>query len=517
MQIEFDFFPTPIAEMAPPSPEDPPLPDIDLGQFARARMAYGSVRQHQGVADRRALSGPQLIDACAQLRVRAEAGESAAIVELIALLSGIPPEHAAHIALREASTNAAPVIAINARTGQLETDMHQICLGQAAQPPSNGTALPASHLLVKPLPRFLTELLRVAIFQRPVVCSLGELFPCTSIAPTIPVAGSGEGRLRATHVRISNGLSVFAIELGLDNYDAALITNDFALIDKARLFYVRSDPVRVIDGCRKLYASLGWGDPEPCETPLPFGSRVVPSDESVRAVYEALSAAADTALPGRRYTLDSLIEHHNRYALLVAWLLGFCAGAREASAYDFNARTCRPGALFVPYVDKPSGPFKQVRPVLLCRVAREFVGAWWRHLAALVQHTGRLGLSNTTPWVRHVRAALAGDRIPLFVTIHHDKALAVGSASTAHAVPHAFRLAPNAGRHFWQTTLYQKGVPSSAIDVYARHACRGTEPLSSTSLAIPLVVHRQVCAVQDAVLRNLCIAPVAGLGRRAST
>ncbi|GAB4566580.1 MAG: hypothetical protein Tsb007_39630 [Rhizobacter sp.] len=493
------------------------MPDIDLGQFARVRMAYGSARQHQGVADRRALSGPQLVDACAQLRLRAEAAEPAAIVELFALLSGIPSEHAAHIALREASTKAAPVIAINVRTGQLETDMHQICLAQAAQPPLNGTALPASHLLVKPLPRFLTELLRIAISQRPLACSLGELFPCTSTAPTIPVAGSGEGRLRATPVRISNGLSVFAIELGLDHYDAALITDDFALIDKSRLFYVRSDPARVIDGCRKLYAALGWGEPEPCETLLPFGSRVVPSDESVRAVYEVLRAAADTALPGRRYTLDALIEHHNRYALLVAWLLGFCTGAREAYAYDFNARTCRPGALFVPYVDKPCGPFKQVRPVLLCRVARELVGAWWRHLAALLQRTDRLGLSNATLWVRHLRAALAGDRIPLFVTIHHDKALAMGSAGTTHAVPHALRLVPNAGRHFWQTTLYRKGVPSSAIDVYARHACRGTEPLSSTSLAIPLVVHRQVCAIQDAVLRDLGITPVAGLGRRAST
>ena len=148
----------------------------------------------------------------------------------------------------------------------------------------------------------------------------------------------------------------------------------------------------------------------------------------------------------------------------------------------------------------------------MCRVARDSVAAWWRHVHALHERVQRLRVS--AAWVQHLRAVLAGDRVPLFFTVHDDDAVAIGSTHLTDAMPSSIRLAPNAGRHYWQTELYRRGVASDAIDTYARHACRGIEPLSSTTLASPLMAHERVCAVQDAALRELGIAAVSGLGRR---
>jgi hypothetical protein len=259
MQLEFDFLLSPEVSFPTPAPcaTDAPTPDPDLGRFARARMAYSSVRERQGVVHRFALMRPELVNVAAELRSNAEAGDPAATIELVALLSGVPPESAGAIGLLDRCTTSAPVIGAELRTGQLHTDLGRICLGQAAQTASNGTTLPASHTLIKPLPRFLVDLLRQAVLEVPRARELGDLFPCTPPSASLPIAGSTEGRLRATHARARDGLSVIALALGLDNYDAALITNDFALIDKSRLFTC----ARIQGGCWKAVAACTprWG------------------------------------------------------------------------------------------------------------------------------------------------------------------------------------------------------------------------------------------------------------------
>ena len=295
MQLELDFLLSPEASVPTPVPcaPDAPTPNPDLGRFARARMAYGSVRERQGVVHQFALTGPEMVDVAAELRSNAQAGDPSATIELVSLLSGVPPESAGAICLLERCATSAPVIGAELRTGQLHTDLGSICLGQAAQTASNGTTLPASHTLIKALPRFLVDLLRQAAGEVPRARKLGDVSPCTPPSASLPIAGSSEGRLRATHARARDGLSAIALALGLDNYDAALITNDFALIDKSRLFYVRSDPRRLLEGCRSLYAAVGWGDPVPGEVVLPFGSMVVPHDDCVIAVFKELRRAAE--------------------------------------------------------------------------------------------------------------------------------------------------------------------------------------------------------------------------------
>ena len=79
MQLELDFLSPPVMEeqatplLAPATPS----PDTDLGRFARARMAYGSPRERQGVVHRFALPGHELVEVATELRSNAEAGHPA--------------------------------------------------------------------------------------------------------------------------------------------------------------------------------------------------------------------------------------------------------------------------------------------------------------------------------------------------------------------------------------------------------------------------------------------------------
>lgn len=513
MQLELDFLP----ETEQPLPADPST-DADLGRFIRAQMAYGSVRERQGAAHRFALTRGALVTLTSALRKQAEARQPAAMIEILALLSGIPPADAGSIGLLVGSPGTRPPVNVDLRGGQLHTDLSQIALGQAVQPPENGTALPASHILIKPLPTFWVAAAREAAARQPDATCAGELFPNAFAHPGIPVPHPGsqtDGRLRSTHARARAGLSVLSLTLGLDNYDAALVTSDFSLIDKSRLFYVRSDPIRIVEGCRAVYDALGWGPPASLEVPLPFGSKAVADDGCVQDVYRYLLQQATRSHPGRRYTTESLLLHHNSYALLTGWLLAFCVGAREGTVYDFTARSCQPNCAFIPYRDKLTGPFKQIRPAFLCKVARDQVAVWWQHLKTLQERLSRSGLPPRTPWLTQLDAIFANDRVPLLFLVRDDIAVPLGSSEVAAAVPSSIRLLPNAGRHYWQTRLHRERVSSSVIDQYARHACRGTESLSSTSLLPPVAAHEVVCGVQDDVLHKLGIAAVGGLGRKA--
>jgi hypothetical protein len=515
MQLELDFSLVAPDVRAAVSPPDIACPlDLEIERFLRGRMAYGTPRQRQGVPHRLALPAPELRKVTAELRSRIADKDPVAITEAVALLAGIPLEHAGQICTGDARSGLLPAIRVDLRTGQMLTNMGRICLGQAAAAPANGTALPASHMLVKPLPGFLVRALREAAAGSTQAATLTELLPCVLPSARVPIAGDSLGRLRPTHARARAGLSAFAISLGLDNYDAALVTNDFALVDKSRLFYVRSEPRHIFEGCQAVYDALGWGPPVAIETTLPFGSMVVAQEDWVQDVFIHLRQRAADSLPGRRYTLDSLLTHHNHYALLVGWLLSFCVGARESNAYDFTARNCHPAALFVPYRDKLTGPFKQLRPVFLCKVAREQVAAWWSHLRTLQERVCKLGLPPRLPWLAHLNAIFANSRVPLLFLVWDDVAVPLGSGLVEEAIPPALRLVRNAGRHVWQTRLYRERISSQAIDQFARHACRGTESLSSTTLLSPGAAHQLVCGVQDKVLQELEIRATGGLGQK---
>ena len=234
----------------------------------------------------------------------------------------------------------------------------------------------------------------------------------------------------------------------------------------------------------------------------------------MQQVHSQLRGRMEAARPGRRYSLDSLIEHHNRFMIGAGWFLSFTIGSREMKRLDVSADRCLPGVAVMEYADKLSGAFKQMRPVLLCHEAQTQVAAVWVHLVHLCARASKLDLDSATPWLLHLAAALEQRCVPLLFLIRRGAAIPIGTAHTQLGLDRAARLVPNAGRHFWQTEFLDRGVPSEALDVWARHASAGIEPMTSTSVASIDSARAHVCAVQEEVLAELGIQAFAGLGAR---
>jgi len=487
-----------------------PAPADSLADHIRQRLAYSSVRRRQGVVHRAAMPPAEIRALCTELRARSERGDSKATLTILGLLVGVAPSRAPGIPLQSGPTTA---VSLDPQRAWIRIDYAQVFMGGAANVPGNETALPATHVLVKPLPVFLAQIITATYARNPDARTVGDLFGCDAPDGCEPLDSNIHGRLRATAARLSSGLAALILHLGIDRYDAALVSGDMSLVPRSRFFYVRSDAERFVSACRRTFGELGWGECAPLDTVLPFGSQVVPTRASIQAVHRRLAEQLEASRPGRKRELEALISHHNQFVIAAGWFLSFVIGSREMRRVDVFADRCWPAMTVMEYGDKRSGPFRRLQPVLLCTQAQQQVTAVWNHLAHLSALVRKLGVNPAAPWLQQLNAALHQRAVPLLFLIRRDKPIPLATAHCQLGVDRAIRLAPNAGRHFWQTTLLDCAVPSEAIDVWARHANGGTEPMTSTSISSVDTIRRRLCRVQDQVLDELGIAAFQGLGR----
>lgn len=476
--------------------------------FLRQRLAYSSARQRQGIAHRGAMPPAELQAVARQLRVKAEQGDPQAILVLLGMVAGLPPGLVPAVPVTTASNVA---VTLNPVRGWLSLDYAKVFLAGAAEARDNGSALAASHLLLKPLPMFLAGIVHAAYKRKPSAWSVGDLFGSAVPGPHEPLDGDRHGRLRATAARLLNGLPALALRLGIDAYEAALITGELSLVPRSRFFYLRSDADLLRSDTRRFFDELGFGDPTPTDTLLAFGSQVTPSVTSVQQVHQRLHTLIEDSRPNRRANLDQLVVHHNRFIIGAAWLLTFSIGSRAMKRLDFAADRCWPGVTLMEYRDKRSGPFHRLLPVFLCQEARRQVEATWDHLVVLVNRLSRTKGALPGPWLQHFDDILSQRPVPLLFLLQRGRTVPVGTAHCQLGVDHYLRLAPNAGRHFWQTTLHTRGVASGALDAWARHSHGGVEPFTSTSMISIDAMHQQVCRIQDAVLQDMGIRAFQGL------
>ncbi len=487
-----------------------PVAADSLADHIRQWLAYSSPRRRQGVMHRAAMPPSEIRGLCAELRRRSEHGDSKATLTLLALIVGVAPSQVPGIPLKCAPTTA---VSLDPLRAWIRIDYAQVFMSGAADASGSESALPAAHVLLKPLPVFLAQIVAAAHARNPNATTVGDLFGFDAPRGSEPLDRHLHGRLRATAARLCSGLAAFILQLGIDRYEAALVSGDLSLVPRSRFFYVRSDPERFVAACRHTFTDLGWGECVPLDTVLPFGSQVVPTRASVQAVHQRLGERLEASRPGRKRELDALLAHHNQFMVAAAWFLSFVVGSRAMRRLDIFADRCLPGMTVMEYGDKRSGPFRRLAPVLLCTQAQQQVVAVWNHLAHLAALVTKLSADPAAPWLKQLNLALNQKSVPLLFLVRRGKPLPLATAHCQLGVDRTIRLAPNAGRHFWQTTLLDYGVSSEAIDVWARHANGGTEPMTSTSIASIDAIRRQVCRVQDQVLGEIGLAAFQGLGR----
>ena len=202
--------------------------------------------------------------------------------------------------------------------------------------------------------------------------------------------------------------------------------------------------------------------------------------------------------------------------MAVAWLFVFCTGARQMRNLRFTAETCIDGVTHLELADKRVGDHQIHVSATLCSVARQLLSLYWAHLHELLRRAKTQADAHEL-WVQHLEQAVQHGPVHLFFLIQGRHAVPFGTRRMLAALPATERNVPNWARHFWQTTLLAFGLPSSWINVWARHIPAGDEYNSSTSIVIREEIQRALGSAQDKVLAKLGIAAIRGLGPRCSS
>ena len=486
-----------------------------LARHIRQRATFAPLRARQGVCDRRAASlgetgsiGHALIDAAPT--------DPAALLTIIAALCGVSPALARTIPLDgDDDDDKAHSIRLCLATGTLRTDMDAVFAGAARQRDFL-LARPATRILVKPLPRRVVDLLTRHCEAAPAVTTLGEVLPGATVDTRRPLISAPGERLRATYPRFVNGLGPLALDLGISNYVAALLLNQYFLVPKSRLFYADCDAAAIWEGAAILYGALGWDDPVERGDVLPFGSRTRPSRADLAAAYAWYRSAVRDAMPANRTSIAALLRHHNLFVRAAGFVLTVVLGARTSRLVDLTAARLSVATDSFLFRDKRAPHIYVDHAATAGPMVSEQIDRVRAHLHALRRRLDHLGQPPASVLMRYLDRALAGERVPLLAELTPTRQpRALSTQSIYDTLPPAHRIAGNAGRSFWQSAFEADGLCSGDISLYARHTSTGCETNTSTS-AQPLAQRRaRVIESQERVLAELDIVPITGLSRRA--
>lgn len=483
----------------------------------RRRTTYATSHQRVGTFDRHALPERRLrrliARLCARLGLTPSGGRS--LLCLVSLLLGMRPHVGAKLRLHGPAFGDRIAVWIDVECGCARIDYGAFLLIDAAHAPDNGTALPATHIYIKALPVCIVEALRAWLAVHPEASTLAELCGCGAPAGTDVLDEEREiGRLRSTAHRALNGLSAFAMRIGIDRYNASIVATAPQICHRSRMYYVRSDPEQLGRDLDHFYTELGLGPAYPVSTSVPFGSLVVPPDWQVEEIFRNLCKMLDDARPPRRYGLDALIAFHNIFMLAAGTLLVFMLGLREAKVLDLSAARVVAGAKTCDVDDETSGDSPRCLPVLLGPLAREQIARIWEHMHELDRRATLLGVSETVPWRAHLRAVLRGEDVPLLFEIRKNKAKPIGTTRLCDLLPPDKQWVPNAGRHYWQTFFTVQRFLSEVIDRWARHGPTGLELCSSIDVYVEDAVVEPLLEAQHVKADQLRIRVFRGLVTR---
>lgn len=485
-----------------------------VARWFRARIEFARDKDHQCVLDHRSQTVRQMQASASELRNRIAAGDESAMAIVLAVLAGIPAPLI--LALPLAGPHIVEwVMVLDVGDGCLKTAMDLFAPGRARPAEDRSDPLKASgEVIVKPLPMFLAEALLGKLSQRPNAKTVGELLPVGQVTArdiTVSFAPGNIPGLRPSAARLANGFGPMAVQLGVDRYLAALLSNDPRLIPTGKFFYALAGREEIWQAAQTTYDHAGWGCPAPFVDGLPVGSRVVPERTTVTRWYGWMLEQLESDRPGRRYTLASLLRHHNIFAHCAASLLSFGLALRERQSLPLLASVPCVGTT-VAINDKAVGWLREARPVPIAPTIANQIEHWLVHCRELDRRLEKLELAPSCHCRARLSAILSGQAVPLFFTVGgRRKAKAMASHDLAQWWPSELGLAPNFARHFWQNALRDAGLSSPAIDAFVRHSLRGDDPSASTSLRVTADWASEIAQAVERVLGDLEIFAFTGL------
>lgn len=476
----------------------------------RSTLFNARDREHQAIADHRASSRVQMLEAAKQLRERAEGGEALALFLIVASLTNLPESIAIDLPLlRDAPEDWVMVVDIDSGCLKVSIDLYAPARATSKISSSHST-LDAGDVVVIPLPTFAASALDEYAEEFPDSKTLGDLLGQSAPQKFRPLT-SGASGIAATAARFRNGLGPLAIEAKIDRYDASILLSNPLLTPTGKFYYARVTREAVWDAAKVLYDTLDWGLPTDFQPGLATGSRQVASDATVLAWASWLAEQLHACKLPRRYTLEKIIEHHNVLALVCASLSTFLLALRARKVLPITQAMITGGGLTVPIFDKRVGQFPGARPVPVCTLQGTVFASWSRHLQQMTQRLTNVDSVSSRDMLKRIHANL-NPGYPAFFEINQRGRIDPIGTERIHAWwPEELGLARNFGRHFWQNRLREEGVQDTEIDAFVRHSVSGMDTASSISNVVTADWARRMIVVADHVVKDLGIGSIIDL------
>lgn len=352
--------------------------------------------------------------------------------------------------------------------------------------------VPSTMVVCKPLPQSLHRYLKRR--YEPSMTCVGNLLPKAELIDSEANIFRGSSReIKPSYARWVRSAGAFYCGLGIDNLVAALLSGDLTMAATSKLYYTVVWPEELWCASAQANKRMGWSPPVAMPNSLlAVGARVVPTDQRVKEVFEWTEHWVNEARPNNRSDAKKLFEFHNRYAVCVAWRVGFLTAARRTSEFAWTAKQLDPSLSSLVLQDKKTSSFSGDGglPVPLAAAAKEQICLYLKHLQAMDVRLRRYGYEKAHSWVRK---AIALQDVPMFCAISNQgRTECIGTSDFMNVLDPKLEVAPDCGRKFWETKLRQQHLATAKIDAFLRHEIQGQERFISTG-------DFQVSAALDAI------------------
>lgn len=465
------------------------------------KMHFADAKTRQSVYDRKSYTPTEFEAICQKMNKTLTVNEfefsKLPCHTLIAMLTNLPIGYVHNIPILEYSIDEW-AIALSVTEGIIYFDLSLIASGAICL--TGEQFVPATQILVKPLPLFLATTLQNHLTSvTGNIKIIGDFVPSDIELPYISPA------------KIANTYSKYAAEK-VDLFMGAMLSSDFRGYPKSRVYYSQITRLQVWNASKTVFESLGFGDPVDMPAGLSIGSSAVLTDQAVTKIFSDLAAIVNNSRPSNNAGIEKVILFHTKFTEYVATLAIFCLCLRDANPIDIKASQVLRRQKYLILDDKHVHEDASPQPVTICSTLNQQFVLYLEHCATLLKRMKNAYDPRCGKFMQALERVVAGQEVLVFITPTSLKGLSSHEVSTAWIIA----APPNFGRHFWATHLKGLGITDKEISAHLRHQQSGALNWSTESNLVLSTLIKKIDAAQTAKLLQLNIHQIAGLSRKLS-
>lgn len=493
------------------SQHSPALVELNLLVNSSISASLSSLRgkERKAAGADSALSPHDTNRAIARLLQASKDGDSQALASQLAFCVGLPWHISQPIPFTLGDRPPGALVWIDVRKGLVYVDLGPAFSAIPAQ--GDRRHIQSTFLLCRPLPLETANQLMEAVAANTSLKTLGDLASPAK-------AGKSKLNLEGLHhsaslARLISAAGPIALDACNRRDLAAFATLSFELINKSDLHYVTIKQHDIWDVCSKLFNVAGLGAPVPCPDDIrrqSVGSNLTPQRQWIEDVFEEAKAAVAGARCGRRYTLSSVVVHHNAYARYVGLMLQIGLGGRNRKTINFTAEMVNSDNDFALVVENKLSKTMGQTPIPMPAVVADQIALWKAHLTALARRLKKLDAKGSDKVAILVGNILLDQNVPLLFTL------------TANGSPKPLRnedllqgqaknLTGDFGRHLGPDELMALGLPFEDAQDWLRHDTQGVSHHDVFSDHVKYLYLQRTAAALNKMLLQLNICAIPGL------